>query len=426
MNVSPRPSSRGVICSWCLYDWANSAFTTLVVTFVYSTYFSEAFAEDPGHGTALWSRGIVISALLIALLAPFAGALADHGGKRRYLISCTLTCVIMTIALTFVRPTQPYAVATALSVFVIANVAFELGLVFYNAFLPSITVSDRIGRISGYGWGFGYGGGLACLALGLLFVLPDHPPPFGVSTVEGFNARATNILVGFWFLVFSLPAFWYLRGEKTLDGGFQIRQALKELSRTFHSLRRYDETFKFLIARLIYNDGLVTIFSFGGIYAAGTFGFDLFEVMVFGIVLNVVAGLGALIFGFVDDRVGGKATIAISLVALTVFTALAAVATNRTWFWIAGIGVGFFIGPNQSASRSLMGRFVPKQHESKFFGFFTFSGKATAFMGPWLLGILSDAYSQRVGVGSILLFFIVGGALLWRVDEKVGITAASP
>ena len=426
MTASPAPGGRGVIPSWCLYDWANSAFNTLVVTFVYSTYFSGAFADDPGRGTALWSRGIVTSAVLIALLAPFAGALADRGGKRRYLIGCTLTCVVMTMALAFVRPSQPYAVVTALSVFVVANVAFELGLVFYNAFLPGIAHSDRIGRISGYGWGVGYAGGLACLALGLPFVLPDQPPPFGISTVEGFNVRATNVLVGFWFLVFSLPAFWYLRDAKASEGALQIRHAFDELSRTFHHLRRYNETLKFLVARLIYNDGLVTIFSFGGIYAAGTFGFDLFEVMVFGIALNVVAGLGALIFGFVDDRVGGKVTIGISLVALAAATVVAAVAPNRAWFWVAGIGIGFFLGPNQSASRSLMGRFVPKKHESEFFGFFAFSGKVTAFMGPWLLGALSDAYSQRVGVSSIVLFFIVGGALLWRVDEKAGIAAARP
>ena len=417
-------NNRRAIASWCLYDWANSAFNTLVVTFIYSTFFGETFADDPGHGMALWSRGIAISALFIAVLAPIAGALADRGDRRRYLIGCTLTCVAMTGALAFVQPGQANAAIVALAVFVVANVAFEVGLVFYNAFLPSIAPLDRIGRVSGYGWGLGYAGGLACLALALPFVIGD-PPPLGMSAVDGFNVRATNLLVATWFLLFSLPMFLFVKDTHVHGVRFEVRKAFTDLARTLTHLRRYREVVRFLIARLIYNDGLVTIFAFGGLYAAGTFGFTIGEVVVFGIVLNVVAGVGAWVFGFVDDQVGGKATIAISLVFLSVSTVVAAVAPNRFWLWIAGCGIGFFLGPNQSASRSLMGRFVPKAHESAFFGFFAFSGKATAFIGPILLGLLSDSFSQRVGVASVTLFFIAGGALLTRVNEKQGIVAAS-
>jgi len=414
------PSQRTVIASWCLYDWANSAFNTLVVTFVYSTFFSQAFADDPGRGTALWSRGITISALLIAALAPLAGTLADQGDRRRYLIACTLTCCAMTAGLSFVEPGQAGAVAIAMTVFVIANVAFEIGLVFYNAFLPSIAPEDRIGRVSGYGWGAGYVGGLACLVLALPFVTGD-PPPFGMSTVGGFNVRATNLLVAVWFLVFSVPFFVYGRDNAVRSTRIDLGAAFTDLRQTLTHLRRYRQIVRFLLARLVYNDGLVTVFAFGGIYAAGTFGFTLSEVITFGIVLNVVAGLGAWLFGFVDDRLGGKTTILISLVFLAASTVVATLATDRLWFWGAGVGIGFFLGPNQSASRSLMGRLVPKRHESAFFGFFAFSGKVTAFLGPWLLGVLSDAYSQRVGVFSVLLFFVVGGLLLLRVDEAEGV-----
>ena len=413
-------NDRKVIASWCLYDWANSGFTTLVVTFVYSTFFAETFASEPGHGTALWSRGVAVSAILIALMAPFAGALADQGDRRRYLFGCTLTCCVMTAALAFVRPDQPNAVWLALGVFVIANVAFEIGLVFYNSFLPSIASADRLGRVSGYGWAVGYAGGLVCLVLALPFAIGD-PPPFGVSTEAGFHVRATNLLVAGWFLLFSLPLLFFVRDDHVLTTGVDLRSAVSDLKHTVAHLRRYREVARFLVARLVYNDGLVTVFAFGGIYANGTFGFTIPEVIVFGIVLNVVAGLGAWIFGFVDDRIGGKRTIAISLVFLSVAAVLAAMAPNRFWFWVAGILVGFFLGPNQSASRSLMARFVPKEHESEFFGFFAFSGKVTAFMGPWLLGILSDAYSQRVGMASVLVFFLTGGLLLWRVDEEQGI-----
>ena len=407
---------RKVIWSWCLYDWANSAFTTLVVTFVYSAYFAQTFADDPGRGTLLWSRGVTVSALLIAVCAPLVGALADQGYRRRYFIGCTVLCCLMTVVLAFIRPSADNAVLIAMFVFVIANVSYELGLIFYNAFLPEVAPKNRIGRVSGYGWGLGYAGGLVCLAVALPFATLD-PPPFGVSTVEGFNVRATNLLVAAWFLVFSIPSFLFVGKSDTHRAGVDLGAALTKLKRTFYDLRRHRQTMRFLVARLVYNDGLVTIFAFGGIYAVGTFGFTISEVIVFGIALNVVAGLGAFLFGFVDDRWGGKKTIMLSLVFLALSTLLAAVAEDRLWFWVAGIGIGFFLGPNQSASRSLMGRFVPKKQRSEFFGFFAFSGKITAFAGPLLLGILSDVYSQRVGVASVLLFFVVGGILLLRVDD---------
>ena len=423
MHPADEPRRRAVVWSWCLYDWANSAFTTLVVTFIYAAYFTSAFADDPGRGTALWSRGIMVSALVIAVLAPIAGALADRGGRRRYLILCSLLCVAATAALTFVRPGQPNAVVIALAVFVVANVAFELGLVFYNSFLSTLAAPERIGRISGYGWGLGYFGGLAALAAALVVFVPETPL-FGISTDEGFNLRATNLLVAGWFLIFSIPAFIHLRDESAPAGGVSVRQAFRDVAATARHLRRYRQVVRFLLARLLYNDGLVTVFAFGGIYAVGTFGFSFQELVTFGIVLNVGAGLGALAFGFVDDRIGGKATIGLSVAALVVATLLGALAPTRTWFWVSAILVGIFIGPNQSASRSLMARFVPAQHESEFFGFFAFSGKVTSFMGPALLGVLSDVYNQRVGVASLLVFFVLGGLILWRVDEREGIAAA--
>ena len=422
--TTPAPAPRQTIAAWCLYDWANSAFTTLVVTFIYSAYFTAAFADDPGRGTALWSRGVVVSALAIAALAPLAGARADRGGRRRYLIACSLVCVAATAALTFVRPGPPNAVVLALTLFVVANVAFEIGLVFYNAFLPSIAAPARIGRISGYGWGLGYAGGLAALVAALVVFVSD-PPLFGIPTAEGFNLRATNLLVAGWFLVFAVPAFVRLRDPAGTERGGSVADAFRDLVATARRLRRYRQVLLFLLARLFYNDGLVTIFAFGGIYAVGTFGFTFQELLTFGIVINVGAGLGALAFGFVDDRLGGKVTIGLSVAALAAATLVGALAPTPAWFWASAILVGVFAGPNQSASRSLMARFVPARHESEFFGFFAFSGKVTSFLGPALLGVLSEAYSQRVGVASLLGFFAVGGLLLWRVDERRGIEAAA-
>jgi UMF1 family MFS transporter len=183
-----------------------------------------------------------------------------------------------------------------------------------------------------------------------------------------------------------------------------------------------------LLARLLYNDGLVTVFAFafGGIYAAGTFGFTIEEILIFGIVLNLTAGIGAFVCGFLDDALGGKRTIQLSLIGLILATLLAMLAPSRTWFWVAGIVIGICSGPNQSASRSLMGRFVPANKQNEFFGFFAFSGKATAFVGPFLLGRLTEAFdSQRIGVSIILVLFAAGALVLLRVNEREGMTVAA-
>ena len=418
---------RTTIAAWCTYDWANSAFTTLVVTFIYSTYFVQAFADDPDTATAFWSRGIVVSSILIAVLSPVLGAAADRGGARRkFLINSTLVCVAATTVLAFVTPDQSNAALKALTLFVIANVAFEVGMVFYNAFLPAVASPARIGRISGYGWGLGYAGGLVCLVVALLvFVgLPGSDPLLALSTEDAFNVRATNLLVAGWFLIFSFPIFLWVRDPAKGASGVSIGQAFADLKVTAQKIRQYRQIVRFLLARLVYNDGLVTVFAFAGIYASVTFGFTQSDIIVFGIVINVAAGLGAWVFGIMDDRRGGKSTIMVSLVGLSVATLIAVLAAGRAWLWVGGIGIGIFAGPNQSASRSLMGRFVPERHQSEFFGFYAFSGKATAFLGPLLLGILTDAYGLRVGVSVLILFFLAGGALLWTVDEQEGIEAA--
>jgi MFS transporter, UMF1 family len=422
----PTSSNRKVIAAWCLYDWANSAFTTLVVTFVYATYFTRAFAENEDLGTELWSRGIVVSSILIALLSPILGAVADRGGtRRRYLMVSTFVCVIATTVLTFMSPDFPRAALLAGAVFVVANVAFEVGMVFYNAFLPVIATPDKIGSVSGKGWALGYAGGLAALVVGLLgFVGLGGDPLLPLSQTGAFNVRATNLLVAAWFLVFSIPAFMLVRDPVGPKEKVDIAGALADLKQTFVQIRKYKEVVKFLIARLIYNDGLITIFAFGGIYAAGTFGMTFTDVMIFGIVLNVAAGLGAWVFGYFDDKVGGRATVLVSLVALMTSALVAVLAPTRAWLWVAGIGIGIFAGPNQAASRSLMGRFVPVKHQTEFFGFFAFSGKATAFLGPLSLGMLSGSFGQRAGVSVVILFFIVGGALMLAVNERAGIEAA--
>ena len=424
--ATPGPARR-VAVAWAFYDWANSAFTTLVVTFVYGTYFTSAIAADEISGTGQWSRAVALSGILVALTSPLLGALADQGdGRRRYLAAATFACCAATFALTFVAPGADNAVLIALTLFVIANVAFELGGVFYNAFLPDVAPQERLGRVSGWAWGLGYAGGLSCLAIALVTLVRDDPL-FGIPTENGFNYRATNLLVAGWFLAFSLPLLWLApRQPSGGTAGNGIVKAYRALVGTLRELRKYREIVKLLAARLVYNDGLVTIFAFGGIYGAGTFGLTLSEVIVFGIAINVAAGIGAALFGLVDDRLGGKTTILITLAALIPATALAALAPSVTWLWVAAFGIGIFVGPNQAASRSLLARFVPEAKATEFFGFFAFSGKITAFAGPLLLGIVTELFdSQRAGVATVLIFFVVGAALLLPLNERRGIAAGT-
>ena len=417
---------KKALFGWVMYDFANSAFTTLIVTFIYAAYFTKAIAPNEIDGTILWLRGVTVSALAVALLSPLLGAMADRGGHRkRYLLFSTILAIVCSVML--YRP-LPGQVMPALIWFVIGNIAFEIGCVFYNAFLPDIAPPEKIGRVSGIGWGLGYVGGLTAMFLAMVSLVNPEQPWFGFSREFGQNIRATNLLVAIWFGVFSLPLFLFVKEKEssiTSPPPGANGSLFSGFAATFFEIRKYRQIVRLLLARLIYNDGLITIFAFGGIYAAGTFHFSFQEIMYFGIVLNITAGLGAFVFGFFDDWLGGKITVQVSLIGLIVASLIAVVTDSKTLFWLAGILVGIFSGPNQSASRSLLGRLVPQDMENQFFGFFAFSGKFTAFLGPLLLGILTDMFaSQRAGMMIVIVFFIVGGLLLTRVDEQEGLAAA--
>lgn len=421
-----KSTTRLAVFSWAFYDFANSAFTTLVVTFIYATYFTQGIAPNEIVGTALWSQGVTITALVVAFSSPFLGAMADQGGhKKRYLLITTALTVFGSIVLYFAEPGQVYQ---ALIWFIFANIAFEMSNVFYNAFLPDIAPLQKIGRISGYGWALGYVGGLAALVVALVGFVQTETPWFGFSKELGENIRATNLLVAAWFAIFSIPMFLWVKERKRPKPESLRKQffaSVQQLGRTFHEVRRYRQIVRLLLARLLYNDGLITIFAFGGIYAAGTFNFAMDEIIIFGIVLNVAAGLGAFAMGFLDDKVGGKNTVQLSNLGLVTATLIAVLAPSKTVFWIAGILVGIFAGPNQASSRSLMGRFVPAEKETEFFGFFAFSGKATAFLGPFLFGYFTELFNtQRAGVLTVLFFFVAGMLLLTIVNEKEGIESA--
>ena len=404
----------------------------MIVTFLYAAFFADAIVpEGDTPASVIWANGLTATGIIVALTAPFLGALADCGShRRRYLFITTAVAILGTALLYFPMPGE---VRLALVIFVIANVGAELGMVFYNAYLPDISTSDNIGKISGYGWALGYVGGGLVMGIALVgFVLPDQPW-FGLSTgEEGLfqNMRAVPVMVAVWFAVFAIPIFRWVpepRHAETPPLGELLRGTMSQLGTTLKEIRRYGQIARLLVARMIYNDGLAMIFGIAGIYAIEVFGFTIPQVMLFGLTVQATAGLGAFAMGFLDDRIGGKKTILISLVGLSLAVLLAtlAPAENATSMYVAGVIIGIFMGPNQAASRSLLGRFVPAEKETEFYGFFAFSGKATAFMGTAIYAATTTAFGNpRYGAGAVIVFFLVGGLILLTVDEQAGVAAS--
>lgn len=416
------PDLRRARIAWCVYDWANSAFPTVIVTFVFSAYFATAVQTDSTVGTAQWSQALALSGLAIALLSPVFGAIADRTGRRKpWLAVCSALTVTGAGLLWFVEPNPGWALF-ALIAFAVANIGFEVGQVFYNAMLPTIVSGRRIGRLSGWGWGLGYAGGLSCLVIALFGFVQADPLPLGLDKGAAEHVRIVGPLVAVWFALFCLPLFFFVPDGRAahIGAAAAVRQGLATLVGTLRRIRDYRTIAWFLLARFFYVDGMNTMFAFGGIYAAGTFGMSLPEVIQFGIALNITAGLGAAAFAWLDDRIGARTTIVIALGGLICFGIPLLLVESVLWFWLVGLPLGLFMGPAQAASRSLMARLAPPDMRTEMFGLFAFSGKATAFLGPAVLGTVTVmAESQRAGMATIVVFLVVGLALLlWKVRDR--------
>jgi UMF1 family MFS transporter len=417
------------LVAWCLYDWANSAFPTVVVTFVFAVYYTTALAETPEAGAWQWGVALGLSGLVVALFAPILGALADQAGRRKPWIGAfTVLAVLSAAGLWWVEPDPAFALLALLLVG-LGNAAFEFGQVFYNAMLPDVTEEARLGRVSGWAWGLGYAGGLACLALALVLFVRAEAPVFDLDRQAFEQVRVIGPFVAGWFALFALPLFFFTPdgAASGVPAGRAIRQGLGTLLATLRALPRHGQIGRFLLARMIYTDGLNTLFAFGGIYAADTFQMSFEEILEFGILLNVAAGLGAAGFGWMDDRLGAKPTIMAALIGLTLFGALILLVTSKTWFIVLGCAIGVFMGPAQAASRSLMARLAPAEVRTELFGLYALSGKATAWIGlPIATGVTALTESHRAGMATILAFFLVGLVLLWPLKDPRGRGNAAP
>ncbi len=415
-------ASRIEVLAWCLYDFADSSFTTLIVTVAYGLYFRSVVA---GHlGTAAdfyWGLSISISMLIVALISPALGAMADAAGtKKRFLVVFALTSMLFTALLVTVRPGDLWL---GMALFILANIGYEGAHVFYNGFLPEIAAEDEMGRISGYGWATGYIGALIAI-LATLPLTRAGLDPEGVPTY-----RLTFGAVALFYLVFSLPIFFLLRERAPRRGAAGAGAALEGLRRlreTFRHIRRLRDLFRFLLAFVVYNDGVATVIAFSAIYAMHVIGFTVAQVMTLFVVTQISAFIGAWAAGYLVDRWGARPTIVSTLVIWCAVVAAAYAVDTVPAFYAVGIAASIGMGSTQTASRSLMGLLIPPGRSAEFFGFYGLTGKISAVAGPLLYGgVAALAGSERPAVLSLVLFFAAGLALLGTVDVERGRAAAA-
>ena len=418
------PVTRKEILGWACYDIADSAFTTVIVTVLYASYFGKVVVGDTGRADFLWGLGASISELVVALLAPVLGAIADFSGSRKkFLAVCAGTIVFFTASLWFVGPGMA---TVGLGLYIAANIGFAGGGVFIDSFLPGISNESNAGRISGLKWAMGYGSGLVALFLCLPLAknIVSDPTPEQLS-----KARLIPLIVAAYYALAVIPTFLFLRERsvprKLPAGQGYLTVGFRQLGHTFKNIRRYKELLKLLVAFLVYNDGVVTVITFAARYATDTIGFTTADVTILFIGLNVVALVGALAFGRLADRIGQKQTILISLGIWIVALVLAYFSHSKESFFVVGFLAGLGIGSTQSVTRSLVALFTPKENAAEFYGFLGIAGKALAFLGPLVFGTLSQMTgSQRPALLAINIFFVVGGILLLFVNEERGKAAA--
>ena len=413
--VPPRAGvSRWRIFSWTLFDFAQTAFSVIVITVVFSRYFTHHVA---GGQRWLWGAAVSLSMVCAAALSPPLGAVADYSRNRKgFLLLFALTCIGATSLLFFVREGM---VVAGFALFVIANIGFEGGLVFYDAFLPGITAKTSYGRVSGYGFAMGYLGALAVLLI-VRLLLPDSSDPSYL-----FHVRLSFVVAAAFFLFFSLPLFLFVR-EPAVSGERPpslIRAGLARSSRTFRALfidREFPSIARFLIAFFIYNDGILTVIAFAAIFAEQSLNMSDEAIIAFFAIVQTSAVAGSLVFGIVTDRIGPKKTISMTLVLWTGIAVAAYFVDSVAFFYVVAFAAGIAIGSSQSASRSLMALLTPREREAEFFGFYDgLCGKASAVIGPVVYGIVADLTNQRIAALIISVFFITGFTILQGVQEPV-------
>lgn len=403
-----------------MFDFANSAYTTIIVTVAFSIYFTKLVA--PGaNADWWWSVAVATSNLIVLILAPIIGAIADGSGRKKsFLVVMWLLCVAGTAALSFVTPG---ALVLGIILFVVSNCAYAFGETLVGGFLPEISTPQNIGRISGFGWGLGYLGGIGSLIL----VKPLIAAGFTEANLPGL--QTAWIVTALFFFIGALPTVLFLR-ERTVrtsgqSVGVHAAEGFKRIAATWKSLKQFSELAWFLGAFFIYSCGLMSVIAFAAIYAERTIGFSSGDIIMLFIALQVAAAAGAVLFGWIQDKLGPKRSIELALVIWLVVSVGAYFSTTKAQFWPVAIAAGLGIGSLQSASRALVGLFSPVSKSGEFFGFWGLAMRAAYVAGVFVFGSISSATgSQRIAILVNGSFFLVGLVALRSVNVERGRAAA--
>ncbi|MBE7324474.1 MFS transporter [Nocardioides sp. Y6] len=431
------------VVAWGLWDWGSAAFNAVITTFVFSVYIT----SDPfGSGaSAKLGWALATAGVLIALFAPITGRRADSSGRRTFWLTANTALVILaSVGLFFVKPAPDY-LWLGLVLLAAGNIAFEFASVQYNAMLNEISTPATVGRISGFGWGLGYIGGIVLLLIVFFGFIDPEVGLFGVTDEEGLDVRVTMLLCALWTLVFSLPVILTIRDDKVSrperHEAVGIVASYRQLFGTVADLWRHDRnTAYFLLASAVFRDGLAGVFTFGGVLAAGTFGFSPSEVIIFAIAANVVAGVATIAFGTLDDWLGPKRVIVGSLSCMLVAGMAVFLLHERgtVIFWVFGLLLCVFVGPAQSASRTFLARLIPAGKEGEIFGLYATTGRAVSFMAPaaWagfiglgaaVTGVADVDDAEHWGILGIMVVLAVGLAFLLKVkateNPRSGVSA---
>jgi len=438
MSRTPAVAPRE-IWAWGLYDLANSAFATSILAVIFNRYFAEALAGGE-EGVALEILGTTVQVpgvtfftytlaaamLIVAVLAPVLGAIADFSGsKKKFLAFFCYLGVGATALLYFVHEGQYWRGAIF---FIVAQVGFAAGNIFYNAFLPEISTPRNIGWISGFGFTLGYLGGAIVLALNLAML--RYPEWIGFETP--FTPQDTFLSVAIWWGVLSIPTFVWLRERQTpvplAAGRSYLQVGIGRVRETFRNIRRYRELTKFLIAFLVYNDGIQTTIVIAAIFVDEALGMSEGAIVGLFLMIQATAFVGALLMGAISDRIGNKRTILITLVAWTLVAIwgffIGFSGDPETEVWLLGVAVGMILGGSQSASRALQGNFTPDENSAEFFAFYGIAGKFASVLGPVVYGSVYALIGIRSAILSLGVFFVVGLVILLTVDEEEGMRQA--
>lgn len=440
----PAPADRKGIFSWMLFDWAAQPFHTLIVTFIFAPYFAGYVASDPTTGQAQWGYAAAIAGIIIAVLSPVLGSISDETGPRKpWIFLFSVLSIAGSFALWWGVPDGgDQVVLFTLCAFIVAMFGFEFAGVFINAMMPDLVPREKLGRLSGNAWALGYVAGLLTLIVVLLTMATNDEgktllgsgPLFGIDAGAKEGERAVGPLTALWFFVFVIPLFLFTPdAPRRIAAKGAIRKGLVDLMATIRRLPENRSMFAYLGSSMFYRDALNGLYTFGGIYANGVLQWSIVQIGIFGILANITGIAGALIGGRLDDRFGPKAVVTGSIILLILASATV-ITTSKTSalfiplaegsalpdivFYVCGAMIGAAGGALQAASRTLMADQSEPGRMTEAFGLYALSGKATAFLAPFLIAVFTDlSGSQRIGVTPIVILFLIGLWLLRYVDQ---------